>query len=243
MLPTLSLGSTKSSRGIFCECKHDLTGLSLTAAFSVWLVQTRSTAYVKIWQSGSSRGGRAHFQGEKGVTALCPKSSNFRQHCQPQRAFSGIKYFFLFFYCWITSFWSVLSAKITLGKHGVGQRGTGSPHPEFKHTSPNSRKVTYSNQVAHSRLHSSNRRWQIWNRFSINFTFFVHNHQMGYLLSHRLQDTFYRLRVENRHGDNFRALSKRKENISNHLERWTPERSSQNPTKHSRGSFFLSRTV
>lgn len=97
MLPTLSLGSTKSSRGTFCECKHDLTGLSLTAAFSVWLVQTRSTAYVKIWQSGSSRGGRAHFQGEKGVTALCPKSSNFRQHCQPQRAFSGIKYFFLFF--------------------------------------------------------------------------------------------------------------------------------------------------
>ncbi|KAA8581490.1 hypothetical protein FQN60_003071, partial [Etheostoma spectabile] len=35
---------------------------------------------------------------------------------------------------------------------------------------------------------------------------------MGYLLSHRLQDTFYRLCVKNRHGDNFITLSKRKTN-------------------------------
>lgn len=99
------------------------------------------------------------------------------------------------------------------GQSGVGQRDRYSlQHPNVlgTFTRYTEQGGTHPHKVANGRLHGGHRGRQIWNSFPVNFTFFVHYHQMGYLLSHRLQDTFYRFRVKNRHGDYFRPLSQRK---------------------------------
>lgn len=57
----------------------------------------------------------------------------------------------------------------------------------------------HPHEVADSRLHCRHWAGKIWDRFPINFALLVHDNQVGYLLSHRLQDTLYRLGVENWH--------------------------------------------
>lgn len=67
--------------------------------------------------------------------------------------------------------------------------------------------AAHPNEVADGRLNGGHRRRQVRDGFAVNFSFFVHDDQMGDLLGHRLQDTFNRFRVENRHFDHFALLS------------------------------------
>lgn len=67
--------------------------------------------------------------------------------------------------------------------------------------------AAHPNEVADGRLDSGHWHRQVRDGFAVNFSFFMHDDQMGDLLGHRLQDTFYRFRVKNRHFDYFALLS------------------------------------
>ena len=82
-------------------------------------------------------------------------------------------------------------------------------------------KNTYPNEVADSSLYSGHGGCEVRDGFPVHLTFFVHYHQMGYLLSHRLQNTFYGFCMKNRHDGNFRPLTIRKTGI-NYPFRFTP---------------------
>lgn len=59
--------------------------------------------------------------------------------------------------------------------------------------------VTHPHKVTDSCLHSCHRRTEIRNRFAINFTLLMHDDQVRYLLSHRLQDALNGFGMEHRH--------------------------------------------
>lgn len=133
---------------------------------------------------------RAHSQGEKGVT-LCPLApikqlhpSRFHSPKDPKRP----------------AFVRPPTSQMRLcSKFAPGQRATG--------TDRRLGQVTHPDEIAHGRLHRGHRRRQLRDGLPVNFPLFVHDHQVGYLLGHRLQDTFDRFSVEHRHGDCGRALS------------------------------------
>lgn len=59
--------------------------------------------------------------------------------------------------------------------------------------------VSHPHKVADSCLHGGHGRTEIGNRFAINFPLLVHDDQVRYLLSHRLQDTLNGFGVKHRH--------------------------------------------
>lgn len=59
--------------------------------------------------------------------------------------------------------------------------------------------VSHPHEVADSCLYSGHGRTEVGNRFAINFSLLMHDDQVRYLLSHRLQDTLNGFRVKHRH--------------------------------------------
>lgn len=171
------------------ELRHFKWVISVSSS-STWL--THSVGYVKQWQPATQAG---HIL--KGKRASLPFDPN---QITPSDWYPASLLFFSPQQA--TLYRDQLHKCVCCPKFEAGQRATG--------TGRRFEQVTHPNKVAYGCLYRRHRRRQFRNSFPINFTFFVHYDQMGYLLGHRLQDTFYRFRVEHRHGHCLRALSERK---------------------------------